>query len=137
MVDLDSAHGRLGHVRHEGFTRVLDDHQSAPGLDSKGPGGAVIERPAQNYGDDPGAKIAGCAAEERIDRRPMAVLAGAFGEMNAAVADQQMLIGWSHISFAGLDFLAIRWRNDRQRIAPGKNLSQRARLAHMLDNKQG
>ncbi|MGB5795191.1 MAG: hypothetical protein WBH51_05285 [Mycolicibacter algericus] len=60
--------------------------------------------------DQPGVdRILRNRREQRVDRRPVPVLGGAFGEYDPAVVDQQVMIGRGDIDAAVLP-AGPRWR---------------------------
>jgi hypothetical protein len=126
MVDLDMLERVARHPRVERIGRLLDDRDATTRLDRQEPGGAVVQGTRQDHPDHPGRVLAGGAAEQRVDGRPVAVLARPAGQVHMAGSQLDMVVGRGDVDAPGLDRLAVLDVGGRQRAVTAQELGQGA-----------
>src|SRR5205085_5082539 len=85
VIDFDMTDGAERHAWIGGVLRILHDGDAAAALDGQQSGCAVVERSGEDNADGVRTVREGGAAEQRIDRRAMAVLARAARRAQCAV----------------------------------------------------
>jgi hypothetical protein len=63
--------------------------------------------------DHPRRAVHSGGTEERIDRRPRAVLPRPAADMDVIVTDDQMALGWGDVNMAGCEALSFFRSHDR------------------------
>jgi hypothetical protein len=87
-------------------------------------GGPVVQGAREDQPDHPGRVLAGGAAEQRVDGRPVAVFPWPAGEVHVAGPQQDMVIGRGDVDTPRLDRLAVPDMGGRQRATAVQNFGQ-------------
>jgi hypothetical protein len=124
MIDLYLLECVARHRRVERICGVLDDRDAATRLDGQESGGPVVQGTRKDHPDHPGRVLAGGAAEQWVDGRPVAVLARAAGQVHVAGPHQDMVIGRGDVDAPGLDRFAVLDVGGRQWAMPAQNFGQ-------------
>jgi hypothetical protein len=118
-------------LRHRGIhriRRILHHGNAVLLLDREHPGRAVIERAGEHNRDHRRTGGNGCAAKQRVHRRPGTVLARTAGKVQRAVArDQQMPVGRRDVHHSRLIPFSVLGRLRRDRSLPVEDLCEKAR----------
>ena len=125
------------HAGERGVLRVLDDGDPPVALDLDEAQRSIIEVAGEDDADDGGTEFLSGGAEEGIDRRARVILARPACQEDAAVLDEQMLIGRSDVDSSRLDELAICCRAGGQVSLPAEDFGQVSRGCggHVHDNE--
>jgi hypothetical protein len=126
MVDTDVLERVTRHRRIERIPGLLDDREATTRLDRQQPGRPVVEGARQDHPNDPGRVLAGGAAEQRVDRGPVAVLARPAGQAHLAGSQQGMMVGWCDVDAPAFDQLPVLDMTRRQRAVPAQDVRERA-----------
>ena len=126
MIDLHMRERVARHPWVERIGGVLDDSGATARLDRQESGGPVVQGAREDQPDHPGRVLAGGAAEQRVDGRPVTVLARPAGEVHVPAPQQDMVIGRGDVDAPGLDRLAVLDMGGRQRAMPAQDFGQGA-----------
>jgi hypothetical protein len=100
---------------------------AAAAADGRQPGRAVVQHPGQDHPCDPRAVRLCRGAEQRIDRRPAAVLARAADDAHPIGAHQEVPVGRRQRDHAVLDRLHVLGEPRREASAALEDRRQRRR----------
>jgi hypothetical protein len=127
MVHVDMPQSVPRQRRNLRLLQVLNDRQTACGLDRGEAGDPVVEAPRQQDADHPVAECEGCRAEQRIDGGPEAILSRAERQAHpSASLDQQMAIDRRHVHHARLKLHAVLGMLHLKGTCMGENLGKQA-----------
>jgi len=103
-------------------------------LDGRQARGAVVEVAGQHHADHALSPCQRGRSEQRIDRGPRVVLAGAARQPDLVGGEQHVVIGRRDVDRAGHERLAVVGMNRRQHAACAEQLRQDAALAAHVQN---
>ena len=126
VVDLDARERAAWHVGAEGFRRILDDRDAPRRFDAQEAGRAIVLRARQDDAGDARPIHPRRGAEERIDRRPAAVLARRRREADRAALEQHVPVGRRDVNHAGTYRLVLARLARAQRAGAREQLRQAA-----------
>jgi hypothetical protein len=120
--DLPQRVGRHGRVL--GVRRVLHHRDTAARDDRGQPGRTVVAGAGQHHADGAGPVREGGRAEQRVDRRPVAVLRRAGGQVQAPVDEQDVVVGGCDVHDPVARPLAVLGGDRAQRPGAVQDLGQ-------------
>jgi len=111
MVDTGECERVPRHVWNGGVGRILHDRKPFAILDGAKARDAVVAGAAENDADDPRAVGVCRRSKERIDSRPVAILARAVDDFDSAFSDEKVSIRSSHVNATAPDPIAVGGRD--------------------------
>src|SRR5438128_2335921 len=126
----------LRHRSVAGLVRVLHDRQASVPLDRGEPLGPVAQGSGEDHADDVGGESLRRRAEERVDRRPVAVLALRLPKPDNAALHDEMVVRRRDHDAPGLDLLAVLGVRGGIRAGAVEDLRQRAPARGNVKNDQ-
>ena len=125
VVDFDVGDGARGHAGVVGVPRILYDGHAAALLDRRQAHSAVVQVAGEHHARHAWTVGAGRRAEQHVDRRTVAVLAGVAREVDVTVVDGEVAVGRGDVDPARPDGLPVRGMGGRQAARAGKDGGQR------------
>jgi len=107
VVDVHVFQRAARHHLHQRLVGILHQRQPAAALDRDQAGGSVVQRPGEDDADHSRAEGIGCRPEERVDGRPVAVLAGSADHAHMRIVEEEMVVRRRHVDAIGDDGLAV------------------------------
>ena len=93
VVHLDPLDGALGHARVERRPGILHDRDPTLLLDAEESRRSVAEVAREQDADHPGPVVVGCAAEQRVDGRPVPIFLGPASQAHPAAFEEHVAVG--------------------------------------------
>ena len=107
MIDFHILERAARHPVDQRIVRILDDRQAALILDRNQAGGAIVERAGEHDPDHARPVRISGGSKERIDRRPVSVLARPADHSNVGFVQQQVVIRAGDVDAVGNESFAI------------------------------